>query len=334
LVVRHTGVGGLPTSPGKITRTDFASSDPAELREVIDRGFGSRLQLGVPRRNGWRATVSQLDAGRFTLTETALPAELTFTNDGQDDSFVINTLLEGDVSIDRGKTVSRYGPGDTFLGTGPGCHCAIQSCDVRVQAIALPRSLLTGVAAGAANPSGPSWGFSSPDPVSDGAERWRSTARYVGGLLTSPGVAATPLIIGSAARLLAATALATFPNNALVGPDATDGHDGHPDTVRRAIAFIEENANTDITIGDIAAAAFVTIRAVQLAFRRHLDTTPMAYLRRVRLDHAHAQLMAADPARETVTAVAYRWGFSNASRFAARYHQAYGVTPSDTLHQH
>jgi len=31
-------------------------------------------------------------------------------------------------------------------------------------------------------------------------------------------------------------------------------------------------------------AAHVTVRAVQLAFRRHLDTTPMAYLRRVRLE--------------------------------------------------
>lgn len=40
-----------------------------------------------------------------------------------------------------------------------------------------------------------------------------------------------------------------------------------------------------------------------------------------------------DPASQTVTAIAYRWGFSNASRFATRYQQAYGVHPSHTLHQ-
>jgi hypothetical protein len=32
-------------------------------------------------------------------------------------------------------------------------------------------------------------------------------------------------------------------------------------------------------VADIAAAARVTTRAVQLAFRRHLDTTPTDYLR-------------------------------------------------------
>jgi AraC-like DNA-binding protein len=102
-------------------------------------------------------------------------------------------------------------------------------------------------------------------------------------------------------------------------------------SLRRATAFIEANPDRDITVADVAAAAHVTIRAVQLAFRRHLDTTPMAYLRQVRLDHAHRQLQAANPGRESVTAVAYRWGFASPSRFTAYYRQAYGVLPSRTL---
>jgi transcriptional regulator GlxA family with amidase domain len=87
----------------------------------------------------------------------------------------------------------------------------------------------------------------------------------------------------------------------------------------------------DTAIADIAANAHVTIRAVQLAFRRHLDTTPMAYLRRVRLDHAHHDLSAAGPEDKTVAAVAHRWGFTSSSRFAAYYRQAFGVHPSQTL---
>ena len=84
-------------------------------------------------------------------------------------------------------------------------------------------------------------------------------------------------------------------------------------------------------MNDIAAAAHVTIRALQLSFRRHLGCTPTVYLRRVRLEHAHRDLIAADPQRETVTAVAYRWGFASHSRFTAHYRDAYGVLPSDTL---
>ncbi|MFD6161956.1 hypothetical protein ACFWF7_14540 [Nocardia sp. NPDC060256] len=39
----------------------------------------------------------------------------------------------------------------------------------------------------------------------------------------------------------------------------------------------------------------VTVRALQLAFRKHLDATPLAMLRRLRLAAAHEQLRAAVP---------------------------------------
>jgi len=102
----------------------------------------------------------------------------------------------------------------------------------------------------------------------------------------------------------------------------------HPATLRRAIAFIDENAHTNLTPAGIAAAALVGIRAVQLAFRRHRDTTPTGYLRRVQLDHAPRDRITGGPANESVTAVAYRWGFPSASRFTAYYRQAYGVLPA------
>ena len=71
---------------------------------------------------------------------------------------------------------------------------------------------------------------------------------------------------------------------------------------------------------------------MQIAFRRQLDTTPMAYLRRVRLDRAHEQLRAADPGQgTTVTTVATRWGFASPSRFTADYRAAYGELPSHAL---
>jgi anti-anti-sigma factor len=107
--------------------------------------------------------------------------------------------------------------------------------------------------------------------------------------------------------------------------------EGATGTLRRAIAFIQERARDDISVTDIAAAAFVTIRAVQLAFRRYLDTTPMAYLRQVRLERAHRELVLGDPRHLTVAQVASDWGFPSASRFTAYYRAAYGVPPGQTL---
>jgi transcriptional regulator GlxA family with amidase domain len=76
----------------------------------------------------------------------------------------------------------------------------------------------------------------------------------------------------------------------------------------------------------------VTVRAVQQAFRRHLHTTPGQYLRRMRLDSAHADLVAGDPsAGATVTAIAARWGFFNAGLFSAYYRAVYDRLPRETL---
>lgn len=171
------------------------------------------------------------------------------------------------------------------------------------------------------------------EPVSPHAARqWQNTYAYIRDtVLASPEAGAQPLVAASAAQFLVAVTLSTFPSNALTDPTIEDRHDAHPDTLRRAVAFIDEHAHTDITIADIAASACVTVRAVQLAFRRHLGTTPTEYLRRVRLDHAHRDLASADPATTTVTTVAYRWGFPSGSRFAAYYRQAYGINPGHTL---
>ncbi|WP_197684047.1 AraC family transcriptional regulator [Allokutzneria albata] len=103
-------------------------------------------------------------------------------------------------------------------------------------------------------------------------------------------------------------------------------------TVRRAVDIIEGHAAEPLTVEDLAEAVGVGVRALQGGFRRHLDTTPMAYLREVRLAKVHEELRAADPnAVTTVTEVASRWGFWHPGRFAAAYRQRYGETPSATL---
>jgi transcriptional regulator GlxA family with amidase domain len=104
-----------------------------------------------------------------------------------------------------------------------------------------------------------------------------------------------------------------------------------PTGLRRATAFIHENAHRDITLSDIAAAVNLTPRSVQYTFRRHLGTTPLEYLRRVRLDRAHRELQAADPRVDTVMAIAGRWGFSHAGRFSSVYKRTFGSPPSETL---
>ncbi|MBB5916588.1 AraC-like DNA-binding protein [Nocardia transvalensis] len=141
-----------------------------------------------------------------------------------------------------------------------------------------------------------------------------------------------PLIAGAATQYLAASVLQAFPTTAVVDPTAADRRDAHPDCVRRALSYMESHVQEDISVADIAAAAYVTVRALQLAFRRHLDTTPMAYLKRMRLRGAHEQLAAATvDDRATVAGIAATWGFAHPGRFAALYREHYGRAPGVTL---
>ena len=105
-----------------------------------------------------------------------------------------------------------------------------------------------------------------------------------------------------------------------------------PATVRRAAAFIDAHAGQPVTVAEIAAAAGVTARALQYAFRRHYDTTPAGYLRQIRLTRAHRQLQAADPATgATVAQIARRWGWASPASFATAYRKQYGMSPRHTL---
>ncbi|MEV6206187.1 helix-turn-helix transcriptional regulator [Kitasatospora sp. NPDC051914] len=159
---------------------------------------------------------------------------------------------------------------------------------------------------------------------------WDAAVRYVAARLGHTETL-TPRVAGRTARLLVQVALEVFPVPATRGPAPADGTDTPPATLRLAVAFIESHAGEDIVLADISAAAFVTPRALQYAFRRHLDTTPLAHLRRVRLDAAHRDLLAADPATATVTEIAARWGFGHPGRFAASYREAYRTAPHSTL---
>lgn len=103
-------------------------------------------------------------------------------------------------------------------------------------------------------------------------------------------------------------------------------------SVRAAAELLATEPAAMFTVADLARHAHVTVRALELAFQRELRTTPHAYMQRVRLMSAHQELSRSTVADgTTVTAVATRWGFANAGRFASRYRSHFGVMPSETL---
>jgi AraC-like DNA-binding protein len=104
-----------------------------------------------------------------------------------------------------------------------------------------------------------------------------------------------------------------------------------PRVIGAAIEVIEAEPDRPWTVSTLAARCCVSVRSLQQGFQRHLGTTPMAYLREVRLRRAHQHLLESDPSTATVASVAYRWGFSNLGRFAAAHTARYREPPVQTL---
>ena len=57
----------------------------------------------------------------------------------------------------------------------------------------------------------------------------------------------------------------------------------------------------------------------------------LAYLRRLRLQKVHEELVTAAPGAVSVTEVAARWGFAHLGRFAAAYRSEFSERPSETM---
>nr|WP_221471551.1 helix-turn-helix transcriptional regulator [Amycolatopsis umgeniensis] len=263
---------------------------------------------------------------QFDLLHNTLTTEVVIQPLGR---LVLLRVLGGEVQVEDATGDRRLATGDVFVAAHPGQGYRTGMHGTRLQITSIDLSLFSGI-----------------DPAQDGgaidrlcyepvgqvkARRWRRTVEYVNGLFSEPDVEHNPLVLGAAGRLMAAMALETFTAGA-GDPRPEDRGDAMPDTVRRGIAFLESNPDLDLGVADIARACRVSVRALQLAFRRHLDTTPMAYLRRVRLDRARAELRDAEPgAGATVTGLAAKWGFLDGSRFSAQYRAAFGESPSQTL---
>ncbi|HEY0889942.1 MAG TPA: AraC family transcriptional regulator [Nocardioides sp.] len=103
--------------------------------------------------------------------------------------------------------------------------------------------------------------------------------------------------------------------------------------IRHAVELIEDRPSEPWTAVSLASEVHLSVRALQEGFRRDVATTPMTYLRQVRLRRAREALQAAHRDTTTVNAVAAGLGILHMGRFAASYRQAFGESPSDTLNQ-
>jgi AraC-like DNA-binding protein len=319
-------------TPTIVTAGRFTTTDPNEAHVWLHAVYADYQPEEFNNRRGFRFRGTHMPLGRSSVSRLQYSMSAD-NNVAPSDVLLVLQPSNGVMKVSLGRDEEVVPPGTPVLfpphqavsalwaDTDTVCVC-IQAADVERVAVET-----TGIESIPLR-------FTGLRPMSPGlGRRWQNALRHlIAGVLRNPDVAASPLIAGQLTQLLAAAALDTFPSTRLTSRRRIPPGYATPAVVRRAVDFIEANLDREMTLSEIAAASGIGPRGLQAAFLRHRDTTPTAYARRVRMERAHRELRAADPAgRDTVPAIAARWGFADPGRFATAYQQTYRHPPGQTL---
>ncbi|HSI85689.1 MAG: helix-turn-helix domain-containing protein [Candidatus Methylacidiphilales bacterium] len=95
--------------------------------------------------------------------------------------------------------------------------------------------------------------------------------------------------------------------------------------IARLEEFMAANVNTPLGIEDMASLVHVSRATLGRLFREHLNTSPIAHFRDIRLKRAMQLLRTS---RLTITEIALETGFSSSQHFATVFRQRFGEVPS------
>lgn len=314
-------------SPVAVSSEIFDTADPQRATEIIDSRWTSHRPVRLPAADGFHYRLERHSAGPLTVSLGRYEGSVRATHDKVDHLAVI-ALRAGQAEFTVGDEQLRLGPGDVaiFYRVDAELHAAWSDVtgvfvDIAPDEVDRIASEVFGLRRGDLR-------IQSMSPVSETqAQFWRDVSGFaLRTLEANESALADPEVLSAIVRMLVVGALATFPTNARIAGRAD------PAALRRAVEFIESHAHEPLTVAQVAEAAGLGIRALQESFRRYHDETPMGYLRGIRLERAHRDLIDGDSTQGvTVAGIAAKWGFHHGGHFADLYRQRYGTSPRRTL---
>ena len=321
------------TSPAPtMTRTDeVTTNEPEVAHDWLQAVYpGYRPEESNSHRGFWfRATRSVVGPSSVARLRYSTSAD---NNVALDSVLLVLQPFDGHMKVRLGRDEESVTTGESVLFPAHQTVSALWD-DAHVGCLCLRAADVERVAVETTGMETLTLRFTGVRPMSPGrGMRWNEGVRaLMRTALHHPEITATPMIAGRWTDLLAAALLNTFPSTTLASHRRIPPGDAAPAVVRRAVDHIDVNAGRELTLSEIANASGTRPWSLQAAFLLHQGMTPVAYARRVRLDRAHRARQAADPERDTVPAIAARWGFADPHRFATEYEQAYRRSPGAVL---
>lgn len=167
-----------------------------------------------------------------------------------------------------------------------------------------------------------------PKCADEGGATLARFAEFICRDFDGPAILSQPWIRRSMADTLSRLLLATMPHSyseVLDRPAELPA----PRFIRRAEDFIRAHIGSDITIAEVSSAAGISTRTLHRGFRSFRDTTPLGFIKAVRLSAARRALLAGE--QPSVTEIAASCGLAHLGNFARDYRRQFGELPSETL---
>lgn len=315
----------------------FATTDVDESIEIGSRLFYRHHVQPSHARSQFSYELTASQIGSLSVGQLSYGCEVKVTVGGQDESYGVSVPRVGPLVVSTGRSEFMATPRAASVGVPVGERTitgfaesserlTMLKFDRRTLEIELGRLLGTDRS-----------GVIHFSPLLDlrkgrGAEWWQFARTLLGSLDDPHTLTGSPIIAAQISSMIM-TGLLLSTDHQYREALETRALRPTPAVIRRAVTFIEENAQRPITVPDIAAAVGASVRTLHRGFNEHLSSSPSSYLARVRMDAAHWELTLGNPQTTSVTQVATKWGFLHHGRFAGNYREVYGRSPSETLRQ-
>ncbi|WP_439689800.1 helix-turn-helix domain-containing protein [Curtobacterium sp. SP.BCp] len=316
----------MPIDDAMPVRLEAAGTDPDEAQALLTQMYSADVSVQA-EANPFEYRYAAVGDQALTLRTSRFAGRIAGELPPSPDEVVVQWLQSGTSLIDTNTDQPFAMTNGIPVPLLPHRSFAFEMHDYEQRLVHLSRPIVERVASeqGADVSGGILFDHTVP-PSEQAVRTWHNTVSLVSHTLreSTPG----RLLHAEMARLVSASLLEMYPQQRAPQAGEAGAQSAH---VRAAVEYVHQHAHLPITTTTLAKQLDVSLRALQEAFQRDLQTTPNAFIRSVRLGRVRQELLAADPATVTVRQVAEAWGFAHLGRFSQQYTAEFGEYPKDTL---
>ena len=326
-------------SPAGTTRLSITSHDLYETRAISERLYYPLSLEVLGNHNEFGMQLDVVQTGPITIGLLSFGTEVQITTSTLSDAYEVNIPITGELLTASGAdrvtatpttaAVYRADRDSVIRGWGDDQPCRMLA--LKIERRALEDQLERLIGRRIAAPI--SFDFPLDIASGRGKEWWALLRARSAQVYDDDSLYQHPLLMAPMAQsvMLGLLMSAEHDYTDCVDRLATESPGCASAAIIRAKEYICAHIDDPLTATGIADACGLSVRALQQGFQISMQTSPMRYLRELRLRKVREDLLIADPETTSVAEIAHRWGFGHLGRFAGFYRDVYGERPSAAL---